>query len=167
MRANQPYYLGCVFAVIREWLAFGKPATSVTQNDFREWAQILDWIVQNIFHAAPLLDGHQSAQERVSNPALNFLRLVALEVEALNKLDEALFAHQIVDLCEESGIEIPGLKSANSDDACRKVGVVLKRAFGDLDVVQVDGFTVKRAILPQPRVGGGGTYTTKSYRFSR
>ena len=49
VKANQPYYLGCVFSVIREWLEMGKQRTSVTEHDFREWARPLDWIVQNVF----------------------------------------------------------------------------------------------------------------------
>ena len=89
---------------------------------------------------------------------------MALEVRTAGKLGERFHASEIVDLCEEAGIEIPGLKSANCDDASRRVGVLLKRAFGELDVVEVDGLTVARAIVVPPRLGGGSR-PTKVYRF--
>ena len=45
--ANQPFYLGCIFAVAEQWLARGKPKTDESRHDFREWVQSLDWICQN------------------------------------------------------------------------------------------------------------------------
>ena len=48
------------------------------RHDFRAWAQTLDWIVQNLLGAAPLLDGHRETQERMTNPALTWLREVAI-----------------------------------------------------------------------------------------
>lgn len=164
VKANQSYYLGCVFAVIREWIERGKPRTSVTGHDFKEWAQMLDWIVQNIFRAAPLLEGHQRAQQRVSDVGLTFLRAVAVAVRADGRLEETFVAGDVVDLCAEAGIEIPGLKSGSSDDASRKVGVVLGRVFREADVLEVDEFTVSRCVGQQARVGGG-TYPTKTYQF--
>ena len=38
VRQQQVYYLGCVFAVIREWHRLGKPRTEETRHDFRECA---------------------------------------------------------------------------------------------------------------------------------
>jgi hypothetical protein len=164
VKANQPRFLGCVFAVIREWIEFGKPRTSVTEHDFKEWAQTLDWIVQNVFHAAPLLDGHLCAQERVSNPALSFLRVVALEVRSAGKLGQVFYAGDIVDLCDEAGIEIPGVKAGGNSDPSLKVGVSMRRAFGTSASVDVDQFTVTRCdvVIARP---GGGTYPRKAYRF--
>ncbi len=166
VKANQPYFLGCVFAVIREWIEFGKPRTSVSEHDFKEWAQTLDWIVQHIFHAAPLLEGHLCAQERVSNPALSFLRVVALEVCTAGRLNQALYAGDIVDLCVEGGIEIPGVKSGNSGDASRTVGVLMRRVFVQANVVAIDEFTVTREECVQAR-SDGGNYLTKVYRFNQ
>jgi hypothetical protein len=81
VKANQPHYLGCVFAVIRKWLDCAKPRTLIeTRHDFRDWAQIMNAIVTRLFKAAPLLDGHEAAQDRVSNPALNFVRSLCLAV---------------------------------------------------------------------------------------
>ena len=165
VKANQCYYLGCVFAVIREWIERGKLKTEVTDHDFREWAQMLDWIAQNILRAAPLLEGHQRAQQRVSDSALSFVRAVALEVRTAGRMDETFFAADIADLCADAGIDIPGLKSGNSDVASRNVGSVMKRAFGESDELEVDEFTVTRRVQTQGRTDGGGSYQSNSYRF--
>jgi len=167
VKARQPYFLGCVFAVIREWVESGKQRTRVMDHDFREWAQTLDWIVQNIFRAAPLLEGHQQAQARISDPALNFLRAVALEVRNARQLENTLAANVIVDICDDAGIEIPGVKTGNAGEASRRVGVLMKRAFGQQDAVEVDDFTVTRTNHQQDRLDGGGTYWSRAYRFSQ
>ena len=161
---RQPHFLGCVFAVIRRWVDYGKPRTNVTDHDFREWAQVLDWIVQHIFNAGPLLAGHQAAQDRVSNPAMTFLRFVALEIRASGRLGATLLAGNIVDICEEAGIEIPGLKSASSSDASRKVGILMKRAFADANAILIDEFNVTRTREGRDRSSGGG-YLTWTYQF--
>jgi len=72
--ANQPRFLGCVFAIVAEWVTRGQPRPREHRHDFREWAQSLDWIVQNLLRAAPLLDGHEDARSRGSDPRRNWLR---------------------------------------------------------------------------------------------
>lgn len=42
---------------------------------------MLDWIVQDIFKEAPLMDGHKAAQARVANPDHTFLRQLALALQ--------------------------------------------------------------------------------------
>src|SRR6202021_3926405 len=59
VRPCQPQYLGVVFAIIRRWIELRRPRSDETRHDFREWAQKLDWILQNILGAAPLMGGHQ------------------------------------------------------------------------------------------------------------
>jgi len=162
--ARQPYFLGCVFSIIRDWVERGKLRTAETGHDFREWVQILDWIVQNILGAAPLLEGHQRAQQRISDPALTFLRLVAMGVRAGQRMEQNLTAGDIVDVCEEEGIEIPGLRSGAPGDASRKIGVLMRRAFSQGDTVAVDEFTVTRTVGQQARPDGG-SYATKAYQF--
>ena len=68
------------------------PFTSETTHDFRGWAQILDWVVQNTIEEAPMLDGHRQAQARVSNLGLTFLRQVCITIEAtLNTWGRTIF----------------------------------------------------------------------------
>jgi hypothetical protein len=88
IKANQPLYLGAIFRIIKDWHDCGCPRTDENRHDFIEWAQTLDWFVQNIFDLAPLLDGHTEEILRVSDPALSWLRQVGIAVESDNRLDK-------------------------------------------------------------------------------
>jgi hypothetical protein len=152
VRANQPRYLGAVFAVLRHWHAAGKPRTTESRHDFRAWAQVLDWIVQEVFHLAPLLDGHSETQQRMTNPAMNWLRDVALAVIRHKRHGQTLIANDLVEILEaEEALEIPGLKKDASldDDRVRKqvwqqIGRRLKSCFGEKDCLQIDGLQILR-----------------------
>lgn len=168
VRERQSYFLGCVFAIVREWHRHGKQRTADTRHDFREWAQTLDWIVQKIFQAAPLMDGHTAAQERVSNPALTFVRLLGIAVERGERLGEPLSASQIYEIADESDIAIPGMKAdsrADEDKGRKIIGIKLGALFRKSDVLEVDGFRVRRQ--EETREREGGLYTAKTYSFSR
>jgi hypothetical protein len=70
VREEQSYYLGCVFSVVKYWLENGKRRTDETRHSFREWAQTLDWILQNAFKdkiGGDLIDGVR-ADEPESDP---------------------------------------------------------------------------------------------------
>ncbi len=152
VRAQQPRYLGAVFAVVRAWHAAGKPRTEDTRHDFKAWAQTLDWIVQNLLGAAPLLDGHRETQQRMTNPALNWLRDVTLAVVRQGKASQWLIASDILDCIEEAGdIVTPGLREgANLEDdlvrrqALSQIGKLMKRCFSGGDTVEVDGLGIDR-----------------------
>jgi hypothetical protein len=156
VRANQPLYLGAVFAVIKNWYAFGKLSTGDTRHDFRAWAGTLDWIVQNLLGAAPLLDGHQQAQERMTSPELTWLRDVALAVMKVGRASEWLIASQLLELIDAAGLDVPGLKASASieDESTRKTcqqqtGKRLGRCFNNDDlisVVKLDNLCIERRI---------------------
>lgn len=170
VRARQPYFIGCVFAVAAEWLAHGKPRTTETRHDFRPWAQALDWIVQKLFESAPLLDGHRAAQERVSNPALNFLRAVALAADRAHRLGESFTASNLAELAESAGVPIPGLRQVGDERAAAKqIGIHLGRVFreGDGEAVEVDGFTIRRTEREEAREDGNGVRLLKAYEIQR
>ena len=169
VRERQGFYLGCVFAIVREWHRLGKTRTDDTRHDFREWCQTLDFIVQKIAGLAPLMDGHLQAQERVSNPSLTFLRKIAILVECGNRLDETLTTSQIFEIATDEGVPIPGLKEADQHDeeGGRKViGSKLAALFKTGNVITLDGFTVTRSVEQRSR-NGGGDYTAKLYVFTR
>jgi len=166
VRARQPFYLGCVFAIIREWIAQGRQRTNETRHDFREWCQILDWIVQHIVGESPLMDGHQAAQERVSNPALTFLRKLALAVADQDRLSETLTASVLYEIAEAGDVAVPGLKEPNEEHGKRQVGVVMARLFKTANQIELDGFRVTRHEVETPR-DGGRAYTAKTYHFER
>jgi hypothetical protein len=166
VKANQPYFLGCVFAVIQTWLMLKKPVVKQIDHDFREWARVLGWIIPNLFTRAPLLDGHRAAQMRVGNAALNFLRSVALAHRKQENFGASMIAGQIAGLCEEEGVAIPGLSPGQDQDAAGKqIGVLMARAFEGRDSIEIDGFVVHRHATNVPREDGKGTRPQKSYEF--
>lgn len=166
VRTRQPFYLGCVFAVIRHWHSAGQPRTDETRHDFREWARVVDWIVQNVFTMCPMMEGHQEAQERVSNPALVWLRNVALVAEQMGDLERPLKATDIFSLCENANIVIPGLREgADEDKAKRIIGTTMGKLFRESVRLEVDGYEVVREERQVERTDGnaGGSYTAKTY----
>jgi hypothetical protein len=152
VRANQPKYLGAVFAVVHAWHGAGKPATDECRHSFRTWAQPMDWIVRHVLGAALLLDGHQEAQARMTSPSLNWLRDVALAVRHAGDLGRELRAHELLDiLADHGGIEIPGLaddagayEEPGRSKALQALGRKLSACFKSKDEVQVEGWVVRR-----------------------
>lgn len=164
VRARQAYYLGAVHAVIREWHEAGKPRME-TEHSFREWVGALDWIVQGIFGLRPLLEGHAAAVERVGNPALGWLRAVALAVVKAHREGQMLSATELAEICADESIELPGFRDATSDDERRKqVGRLLGKCFDGNDELTVDTVHVKRWERDDPRRTGRNQ---RRYQFWR
>lgn len=142
--ANQPYYLGCVFSVITEWVTAGCPKTTETRHHFRPWSQNLDWIVQNIFHAAPLLEGQKEAAARVSNPGLTWLRTLFIKLREAGRLS-VHNASQLAEFCVENDILPPGVQPGSEGmTAARSIGKVMAGIFRDREEVEFDGLKVHR-----------------------
>jgi len=144
--ANQPHFLGCAFAVVNEWVSRGKQRTTESRHDRREWAQTLDWIVQNVFQAAPLLDGFEAARERVSNPRRTWLRSLCIALRDAGKTGTfEHYASQLAEFALENGIMPPNThEGADEATVARKVGVILGAELGKGDELEVDGFTIHR-----------------------
>ena len=169
VRAEQPRYLGAVFAVVLAWYAAGKPKTTETRHDFRPWAQVLDWITRNLLDAGPLLDGHRETQARMTNPVLNWLRDVALEVSRAKQAGAWLRASDLVDLIAETAIETPGLPEHGNltdpetrENAQRATGRKLGLCFRAGDVVTLDGMMIER----REGYETASRYTVREYRFT-
>jgi hypothetical protein len=170
VRANQAYFLGCVFSVVREWIRRGKQRTHETRHDRREWCQVLDWIVQNIFALDPLMGGHREAQLRVSNPELVFLRQLCLAVQIDDRLNRSLKAADFLELCKLSDLQVPGVSPERRDDDeyCLKIlGSVLSRLFRNRanagGIIDIGGFRVQRGEEEVVREDGKGTFRSRSY----
>lgn len=151
VRANQPRFLGAVFAIVRAWHGAGKPRSQETRHDFRRWAQVMDWIVQNLLGAVPLMEGHRETQQRMTNPALSWLRIVAQAVIRARKDAQWLKSNAIINVLEDTVIEIPGIKGDVdlTDPQAQKavllaVGRQLGRCFNAGDIVQIDNLTIER-----------------------
>jgi hypothetical protein len=167
IRANQSYYLGVVFAIVREWIRRGRPRSQEMRHDFREWCQTLDWIIQNILSEAPLMDGHEPAQERVSNPALTFLRKLTLAVAEQGRTGEPLPASVLFEIAEAAEVPIPGLREPDADKGMRSIGMVMARLFKTTDTLELEGFRVTRREIEASRGREGGNYIAKTYLFAR
>jgi hypothetical protein len=151
VRARQAFYLGAVHAVIRDWHEAGKPLME-TEHAFREWVGALDWIVQGTFDLPPLLEGHDAAQERVGNPALAWLRAVALSVVKAHKEGHTFGAAELAQMCAEESIELPGFKEAATDEERRQqVGRLLGKCFNDDSELAIDAMHVRRCERDDPR----------------
>ena len=159
--ANQPMLLGCVFAVINKWVEAGKQRTSETRHDFREWAQVLDWIVQNIFHAAPLMDGHEEAKQRVGDPGLTWIRALCIALRDANESGE-FSASRIAEFCISREV-LPAntRQDIEKKDLTMAIGKIMGRFFGSSDEREIDGFTVRRSSRYLASVEKDG----KFYRF--
>ena len=173
VEANQAYYLGCVFAIIREWIAQGKPRTTDTRHDFREWTQSLDWIVENLFSLPPLLDGHQEQQARTANPALKWLRDLGNTVIANDSSEKSMTAVDLVDICDDVGLDLPGNKDSKDLPQLR-IGKILGKLFKEakqLDentaVLAVDGINIRRKTAKEWNRERGEETTHHHYIFAR
>jgi hypothetical protein len=166
IKANQPLYLGAVFRILMDWDKLGRPRSSENRHDFVEWTQALDWIVQNMFGLAPVMDGHTEEVLRVSDPALSWLRLVALAVSKAGRLDEALSASEILDICQARGIDLPGLRHiVDPDQLAMFTGRLLNRVFSDETTVRVDRYAIRRETQTGYRPGSGKAYSKHCYWF--
>ena len=163
----QPLLMGCVFAVVEEWHRRGKPKTQETRHDFREWCQVLDWIVQNLFHAAPLMDGHDAAKQRAANPNLSFLRLLAIKLSEKHQLGQDVTASDLGEVCLEDDIEVPGLSPENqtTEQAPRQIGKIIGALFGDRSEAVLDEFRVTRR-QHWTRTEAGNSVASNRYTFS-
>jgi hypothetical protein len=164
----QSVWYGAVLTVIKEWHRQGKQRTKETRHDFREWCQTLDWIVQNIFKAAPLMDDHEEAKERAASPNLTFLRTLAIAVNEDHQLDQSLSATQLVNLCVEKEVEIPGLsepKQSDVDAGKKQIGTIMGKLFGEKTELAVEDFQVTKS-EENATTDQGNLQVLKRYTFS-
>jgi hypothetical protein len=175
VRANQPLYLGAVFAIVRAWWDSGRLRTSESRHDFRGWAQVLDWICQNILGTCPIMDGHRDAQLRITTPALNWLRDISLVVKRTHQTDQWLRTNDIIRLVQdEPNVDLPGLRSeADIEDesvhrsVLQACGRRLKKCFEKDDRIIIDGIEIQKRVVKVERPGGyGGLNDTPEYLFT-
>jgi hypothetical protein len=145
VESNQSFFLGAIFAIIREWKRADCPKTNEHRHDFRGWCQSLDWIVQHILGMPPLLDGHREEQARTANPNLQWLRDVAMAANSMGKLCSELTASELVGIAEDAGIDFPG-NPRSQEDPPQRAGKILGKLFRESEdrPILVDGFIVTR-----------------------
>jgi hypothetical protein len=147
VKANQPRYLGAIHAIVREWASAGRPRTDESRHDFRVWCRTLDWIVQTIFGAEPLLDGHKEEQMRTANPNLQWVRSVVHAILKNGYKGHAITASDFGEVAEEHDIEMPGRRDSTETPDMR-VGKLLGRVFREMgqDTILIDGVKLTRLL---------------------
>lgn len=167
VKARQPYFLGCVFAVVRDWIRLGCPQTGETRHDFREWAGSLDFITGTILEAGvgTMLSGHQAAAQRVANPSLTWLRLVGTAAAKRGNSDKEWTATDLGELADEFDIPAPGGRSGADTDA-KAAGRILARAFGDSEHLQIDDLDAWRSTRMEHDPVNRKDRIRHSYRFA-
>ncbi len=167
IEANAARYQSAVHTIVEAWYKAGAPRKSGMTHAFHDWAGALAAIVSMIWQdAAPLLEGHREAQERTANPALSWLREVAIAVTREGRCGEEFSATAIAGLCAEHNVEIPGLRDGtDAEKAAKLVGYNLRRCLGDSESVTVEGHTVCVAEVSIKRDDGNGSFAAKRYTF--
>jgi hypothetical protein len=168
VKANQTHYLACIFAVIEFWYGEGKPRGNERRHDFKEWAQVMDWIAQEVFLGAPLMDGHCVAKKRATQPALIWLRQLAIALETDGSLSTPITASGIVEFCMEQEIELPSSGAIDDEDKAKmRVGAIFKKLFGNGDQITVEQYLVTRGERKEYREEKCDSYTVKEYTFQK
>ncbi|MCP5534365.1 MAG: hypothetical protein H7A48_14435 [Akkermansiaceae bacterium] len=148
-RANQPRFLAAVHAIVREWAGQGCPKTTETRHDFRQWVQVMDWIVQNLLGLAPLLDGHREEQMRTANPKLQWLRDIIHEIITHGHDPQyGVTASDLAEAADEHDIPLPGRRQGATESMEQAVGKVLSKLFRDAksETITVDGRSFTRQV---------------------
>lgn len=173
--ANQPKYLGAVFTIVREWVRQGKPVMPAINHDFRDWCEALDWIIQNILHCAPLMEGHEEIKKTMVFPESQWFSDMNNIIQAAGKGNTPLTAYDIAMQCENGGMEVPaayGMKLVELDDksrqqVCSQIGKRfsnLFKNFGDENSVCMGSFSLFKELKRMVYPSGKSDYATM-YRF--
>ena len=171
IKANQARFLGAIHAVVNEWVFRGSRGTDDTRatGRFRTWTQKLDWIVRNLCELVPLMDGHEVAQERVSTPAITWLREVCIAAEKDGRLGVELSAAEIAELCADQDIKARSGKSevdwSDGDKANMKVGTLMKSALKGKDRIEIAPFEIRKREWKEH--GPKHTFIRKSYEIAK
>lgn len=159
VRANRLYYLGCVYSIIRAWIARGKPSIPC-QHDRQLWAGPLNWIVQTLFGTGDLMSGHEAAKRQMGDTGTSWLRQIALRIQEDERFGEVFTASELGELAIDEHIRIPGINDwaeRNPLQVARRVGAVLKQVFQGAGVTThrdpLDGTEDALVLIDRIRIG--------------
>jgi hypothetical protein len=111
---------------------------------------------------------HEAAKTRAASPQLTVVRTVAIAVNEAHELDLALSATNLMNLCVDKEIEIPGLgeeKQTDVDTGKRQLGTILGKLFGARSELMVENFRVTKT-EHETTTDQGNQQTLKQYTFS-
>jgi hypothetical protein len=173
LEANPETSLSIIYSIAAQWVARGKPRNENElrgEGRFREYWQVGDWIVRQIFDLPSPLDGHEKIQRRVANAAQTWARALGNLLKAQKLLGEELSASQLVELVNEAdesdGVAIAGVAPDAEDIAkARRVGSIMGQLFTGTTEIEVDVYRIKRVEHEEYRPERRDTYMRKSYVF--
>jgi Primase C terminal 1 (PriCT-1)/Bifunctional DNA primase/polymerase, N-terminal len=167
VKARAGFYSGCAHSVVRHWYERGKQRLD-TEHSFREWVGTLDWIVQTVFALPPLLDGHATAVARAADPALSWLRAIALAAIERGYEGRYLSASELRELSELVGLAVPNARTETTEEqVARIIGKHLGFCFKERDRLQLDSIKARRHIQRDYNRYRHKTYDVKTYVFWR
>lgn len=156
---NQARFLGCVYAVVRDWIERGRPTTNHGSHDFVIWERTLGEICK---HAGlgEMMKGHFEIKRRVTSPAASWLREVALNIAP----ETDYTATELIEISDANGFEMPLRKRGDRDSAM--LGRVLGRMFSaETGECQIDdGLIMRRETRSYAKESGG---TGSMWLYSR
>jgi hypothetical protein len=170
------FYLGCIFAVIREWLARGKPVDTTASLRFLQWERVLDYIVPHIVGAGLPRPTEElvEKQEQMSEPAHDFgsaLWAVVMEGEENDAdLPTAYTALALWKIAEANDLEVPGRELHGGRIEERLLGARVAVALKKLRQHELGGLITAQGFI-HPHVSRGrkqsGNYFNQTkYTFS-
>jgi len=167
IKENQPYYLGCIFSVIRAWVDAGKPVTRISDHRFAESCGVLDALVHGVMGLPPLLEGHTDAQARVSDHTYGMICALAGSVSS----GEWLQASTILESADGAGVKIPGDLGGEMRTRHQNLGRHLSKFFdgcGENDGVSsvslgLGSFVARCEV--RATSDGGNSYKSRRYCF--
>ena len=146
LRETADYHLSCIYSIVAAWHRSGKPQASDPRHDFVDWAQPLNWIVQNYFGLPPLLEGLREQLNRMSSRSRSVLRDILLAVETCGSSGIGVSASKILECCVTQDVSICDLPadyvhedSNTGDPRVMEIGKILGALFKD----------ARRLALPQ------------------
>ena len=150
LKAKQPYYLGCVFAILQEWVEYGAPSNGETGHDFRGWAGKAGWITDNLFMQPALLGDADAAARNLTDPEEGWLKGLLQRIVVLRrdgKLSGPFSATALAEVAVEFDLLPPGLNGDDTDKCRQRIGTILKDLFDRSEQIEVDGRKLTRSVV--------------------
>lgn len=145
-RTNQPFILGCVWAIIRRWHELGKPAyTGPKRHDFDAWERAVVYIATNMLGLPDPLATSRQQQGGIASTTEGWVREAAIAIRKEGLLGKELTAAQVYAACEEQAVDVPGAK--RPEDGPIAVGRKIGPAFRQAEEREENGVKVRRITL--------------------
>ncbi len=142
---HQAKILGAIFRIIQEWINAGKPSLSCPSHDFREWAGVVAWFCQTIFHLPAPSEGHRQAAAQRADPVKAWLHALGGKMLAIGT-PLLMTTQELLDASNRHELEAP-----NSD--LGTLGRLLGKCF-DNGTCLLDGMEWRRQELSATRPSG-------------